>query len=63
MPTADELISPASIRDLARVLYQASLASQWDTVPGQPASWAPRAQRPGPGGSGSHYLRRARQPR
>jgi len=32
MPTADELISPASIRELARVLNRAHPASQWSSV-------------------------------
>jgi hypothetical protein len=32
MPTADELISPASIRELARVLNRAHPASQWGSV-------------------------------
>jgi hypothetical protein len=32
MPTADELISPASIRDLARVLRRPHPASQWGSV-------------------------------
>jgi hypothetical protein len=49
MPTADELISPASIRDLAGVLHQARPAASGIPCGPQPASWAPSvsATRPG----------------